>query len=139
MAVVAVNAPGLEHAIGVVGLAGATDVIHDLVVATLVDRRADAVTNLVERLVPRDALPLTAAPLADALHRVHDPLGVIHLIQRRWALGAVASSAGWMLRVAFDLVDLAISQRFLIRKIKSQPVRIDFTSLLLRMFAHGRL
>ena len=107
VAVVAVNAPGLEHAIGVVGLAGATDVIHDLVVATLVDRRADAVTNLVERLVPRDALPLTAAPLADALHRVHDPLGVIHLVERGGTLGAVAATAGRMLGVALDLVDLA--------------------------------
>ncbi|MEJ7722313.1 MAG: hypothetical protein WKF58_18615 [Ilumatobacteraceae bacterium] len=107
VAVVPVDAPRLEHAVGVTVLSGSTDVVHHLVVAILGDRRADAAADLVEGLVPRDALPPAAAALADALQRVQDPLGIVHLVEGRRALGAVAATAGGMLGVALDLGDLA--------------------------------
>ena len=111
MAVVAVDAPCLQHSVRVVRLAGATNVIHDLVVAFFFDRLADASADLFERLIPANALPLATAPFSYPLHRVHNPLGVIDLVQRRWSLGAVAATARGVLGVALDLVDLA---RFLV-------------------------
>ena len=54
MGVVAVDAPRLEHPLGVAVLARPADVVHDLVVAVLHDRPPDAVADLVERLIPGD-------------------------------------------------------------------------------------
>ena len=103
----AIDTPRLQHTVGVSLFAGTTDVIHDLVVALFLHCLAQAAAELFESLVPADAFPATRAAFANALHREHDALGVIDLVQRRWALGAVAASARWMLWVTFDLFDLA--------------------------------
>ncbi len=107
VAVVAVDTPRLEHAVGVAVLAGTTDVVHDLVVAVLDDRLAQPGADLVEGLAPADPLPPAGAAGAHALHREQDPLGVVHLIERRRTLGAVPAAAPRVLRVALDLGDLA--------------------------------
>ena len=107
VAVVAIGAPRLEHAVGVTVFAGAADVIHHFVVAVFFEGRADPSTDFGEGLIPADAFPLTAAAFADLLKRVHDPLLVIDLVDRRRALGAVATTAGWVFGVALDLGDLA--------------------------------
>ena len=89
----AVHTPCLEDAVGVALLARATHVVHDLVVAVLLERRPQARTQLVEGLVPRDALPGAAAALTDALHREHHPLGVIDLVEGGGTLRADAAAA----------------------------------------------
>ena len=107
MTVVAVNPPRLEYSVRVVGLARTTNVIHDLVVTFFFDRLANTGADLFERLIPAHALPLATPPFANPLHRVHDPLWVINLVQRRWPLGTISATARRMLGVTFDFVDLA--------------------------------
>ena len=106
VAVVAVDAPRLEHPLGVAVLAGPADVVHDLVAAVFFEGGADAAADLVERLIPRDPLPLTAAASPDPLHRVQDAFGVVDLVLRRRALGTVAPPARGVLGVALELGDL---------------------------------
>src|SRR5436190_2345202 len=105
MAVMAVDAPRLEHAVGVAVLAGAADVVHDFVAPVLDDRLADARSDVVERLVPRHACPLSGSAIAVALHREQDPIGIVELIGRHDALGARAAAAAGVQRIAFDLSD----------------------------------
>ena len=59
----------------------------------------------VERLVPRDPFPLAAAAVADPLHRVQHPLGVVDLVEGGRALGAVAAARAGVERVALELAD----------------------------------
>src|SRR5262245_44548397 len=79
--------------------------VHDLALPPLDERLADAHADVVEHLVPRDALPAPAAARADAAQRIADSLGVGHLVQRRRALGAVAPAASRVRRVALELLD----------------------------------
>ena len=104
--VVTVDAPRGEHALREAVLTGATHVVHHLVVASGRDRRADAQRDLVERLVPADALPATLATVADAPHRVEDAVRVGDLVVDRGALRAVASARTRRLGVALELADL---------------------------------
>jgi hypothetical protein len=107
MAVVAIDTPRLEGAVHEAVLTRTADVIHDLVVAVLPNRLAHTRSDISQRFVPADPLPLTAASLANSAHRVQNPLGVIDLIDRCWPLRAVASSRAWVRRVAFKFEDLA--------------------------------
>ena len=107
VAVVAIDAPRLEHTVGVPLFAGSTDVVHHTVLATLDEGGADLLADLGERLLPRDALPLARAALTDAAQREHDPLRVVDLVERGRPLGAVAAAAARMMRVALDLADFA--------------------------------
>ena len=63
--VVAVDAPAGQHPLGVAVLAGAAQVHHDLVVASLLQGRADPRRDGVQGLIPGDPLPLAlpGAPL----------------------------------------------------------------------------
>src|SRR6185503_8074648 len=83
------------------------------------ERFANAAGDVVERLVPRHALPLTAAARTDAAQRVLDPLGIVDLVERRRALRAVAPAAAGMLGIAFELLD---AQRFLV-DVREQAAR----------------
>ena len=107
VAVVAVHSPRLEHAVGIALFTRTTNVIHDLVVAFFLHCLAQATAQFGERLIPADAFPTARPSLADALHREHDPLGVIDLVQGRRTLRTIAATAGWMLGVTFDFFDLA--------------------------------
>src|SRR6185295_16519757 len=62
--VVAVHSPGGQDALGEAVLARPADVVHDLALAALDDRLADARREVVEHFVPGYLLPLplTAAP-----------------------------------------------------------------------------
>ena len=107
VAVVAVDPPGVEDALEVNELVTRpAEVIHDFLLPTFHERLADPPTDVVERLVPGDALPLTPSAGADPTQRVEDPLRVIHLVERRRALGAVAATASRVRRVALELLDL---------------------------------
>ena len=108
MAVVAVDAPGLQDAIDVAVVAGTAYVIHDLGEAAFDDRFANARCQRVEHLVPRRALELAAPARPLPLHRVEDAVRVLDLVDRRGALGAVATARTRVVGVAFDLLDLAV-------------------------------
>ena len=106
VAVVAVDAPRLQHAVGVAVFAGTADVIHQLVPAVLDDRLADPPADVVERLVPRHLLPAPLAALAGAPQRVEDAVGIVELVRRDDPLRARAAAAAGVQRVALDLADV---------------------------------
>jgi len=106
VAVVSVEAPGLQDAIDVAVFAGPPDVIHQLVTAFFHDGASNAPADVRERLVPGDALPLAVAAGALALERIENPIGILELVGRDDALGARAAAAARVYRVAFDLADL---------------------------------
>ncbi len=107
VAVVAVDAPCVEHAFHVGVVAHPADVVHDLVLPVLPEGPADASSDLVEGLVPGDALPQSFATFAHPLHGVQDPFGVLDLVERGGALGAIATPAGGVDGVALELGDPA--------------------------------
>ena len=91
-------------------MAGPADVVHDLVRGA--PRRAPCgcgppMSSSTSSQVTRSHLP--AAARARALQRVEDALGVVDLVERRRALGAVAPAAARVGRVALELADLAAS------------------------------
>ena len=104
--VVAVDAPGEQHALDEAILAVAADVVHHLVVAALLDRLADPPGDVIEGVIPGHALELRGAAWAGPLERVEDALGILGLVDRRRALGAIAPTGSGMGRVALDLDDL---------------------------------
>ena len=110
-------APRLQHAVGIAVFARPADVVHHLVVAVFFEGSADASTDLSQRLIPADALPLSAAAFTGLLEREHDPLVVIDLVDRGRALGTVAAAARRVLGVAFDLGNLA----GLVVEVREQP------------------
>ncbi len=90
VAVVPVHAPRQQEPLGEAVLAGPAHVVDDLVPAVLHDGGPDPGGDVVEGLVPADALPLPTAAGTDALERVQDALGVVDLVDRRGTFGAVA-------------------------------------------------
>src|SRR5207245_9967294 len=106
VAVVAVDAPRVEDALQIDELvAGPTEVVHHLALAALDERLADPPRDVVEHLVPADALPLAAAPRSLAPQRREDALRVLDLVERGRALRAVAPAAARVHGVALELLD----------------------------------
>src|SRR4029453_1108973 len=70
------------------------------------DRLADAPGDVRECLVPGHALPAVLAALARPLQRIEDAIRVVHLVERRRPLRAVAARRARVLGVALDLADL---------------------------------
>lgn len=105
--VVAVYAPGLEHAVHVALVAGASDVVGHFVLAAFLQGVADAPGDVVEHGIPGDALPLALAAFARALQRVQDAVGVGDLVDSGRAFGAVAPAGGGVVGVALELAHIA--------------------------------
>ena len=105
VAVVAVHPPGQQEALREAVLTGPADVVDDLVLAVLDDRRPDPSRDVVERVVPADPLPVAAAALPGATQRIQDALGVVDLVDRGRPLGAVATARSRVGRVALELLD----------------------------------
>src|SRR5262249_51526225 len=104
--VVPVDSPGMHDALVVDELvARPADVVHDLVAAPFDERLPDAGGDVVQRLVPADALPLAAATRPDALERMADALRILDLVQRGRPFRTVAASAAGVLRVPLELLD----------------------------------
>src|SRR5262249_1777722 len=107
VAVVAVDAPGVEDALEIDELvAGAPQVIHDLGRPLLDQRLAGAPRDGGEGLLPGDALPLPLAARPRPAEGIEDALGIRHLVERGGALGAVAAAAAGMRGVALEFLDL---------------------------------
>jgi hypothetical protein len=105
VAVVAVEAPGLQHAVGVAVFARPADVIHDFVPPVFDNRPADALADIGERFVPRHLPPLAGSALAVAAERVEDSIGIFELVGCDDAFRARAPATARMERVALDLAD----------------------------------
>src|SRR5262249_1511881 len=107
VAVVAGAAPRVEGALGVDQFVpGAARVIHDLLLPSLEEGCTNAAADIVQHLVPGDTLPLTTPARAGTAKRIKDALGVLHLVQGGWSLGAVPPAAPRMLGIALELLDL---------------------------------
>src|SRR5262245_36292153 len=106
MAVVSVEAPGLQDAIDIAVLARPSDVIHQLVTPVFLDRASNAPADVGQRFVPADALPLSTAARTFTLEGIENAIGILELVRRDDALGARAAAAARMHGVAFDLADL---------------------------------
>src|SRR5262249_39101230 len=120
VAVVAVDAPGMEHALQIDELMARTAaVIHGLLGAPLDEGLPKKSGDIVEHFVPRHALPLAAAARPRAAHRIEDALGILDLIQRRGPLRAVAAPAARVHRVALELLDA----QCLLVDVREQPAR----------------
>ena len=104
--VVPVGAPRLEEAVGEAVLARAPDEVQDVVRVPGGERVVHLLGERVEHVVPAAALPLARAARTVAPLRVEDPLGVVELVDRRRALGAVAPATAGVVRVALELADL---------------------------------
>ena len=85
-------------------LPGTADLVHDAVTA-LDAALAHLGPDFAQRFIPRDALPLALAALADAFERVKDALGIVNLVVRGRALGAVAAATAGMGGVALEFLD----------------------------------
>src|SRR5205085_5477767 len=105
--VVAVNAPGLQHALDVAVVAGPAHVVHHFIAAAFDERLANLSRERVEHFVPGGALPLAFAARADAFQREEDAFGVVDLVDSGRPLGAVTPARRRVLRVAFELANLA--------------------------------
>src|ERR1041384_4008252 len=79
-----------------------SDVIHDFIAPLFQQRLPHAAGNVIESFIPRDTLPLSCAALADALERETNPLGIVDLIERGRALGAISAPTAGMLRIAVE-------------------------------------
>src|SRR5439155_1366114 len=80
--------------------------IHQSAIDAVFDNRVSSTQTRAPR-VPRDALPLAGATLARAPHRITDALGIVDLVERGRALGAVAAAAAGMDGIALELLDSA--------------------------------
>ena len=104
--VVAVHTPCRDDPLGIPVLPGASHVVDHPIAPVLSDRRADAAGYVVQRLVPRDLLPLVIAALAHALEGRQDAVGVVDLIYGCGALRTVSPPTGRVQRVPLDLMDV---------------------------------
>src|SRR5579863_4355334 len=107
VAVVAVDAPGMQHALVIDKFVPRTpDMVHDLVLTSLLQSQPDARGQVVQNFIPADALPLPFSALAGSLHGIQNAFRIIDLIERRWALRTVAATAAGMSRIPFEFMHL---------------------------------
>src|SRR5947208_15559782 len=105
MAVMAINAPGVKHALVVDQLMPRTPhVIHDFILAALLKSTADAARQVIKNFAPGDALPFPFTAFACAPQWIKDALRIVDLIDSGWPFGAIASPAAGMRGIAFKLL-----------------------------------
>src|SRR5262245_30771376 len=106
MAIVTVDAPGMENSLMIEQLMPRPpDVVHDLVAPLFLDRLAHARADIVEHLIPADALPLPLPSFTGSSQRITNPFRIGDLVERRRSLGAVSAAASGMFRIAFETPD----------------------------------
>ena len=107
MRVVTINTPGGEYAFSETIFTGAANVIHDLVAPVFNDRFANARGDIVKRRVPGSLFPFSCAAFTGALEWKQNAIGIVNLVERRRAFGAVSAARTRVFRIAFKLLDLA--------------------------------
>ena len=106
MAVVPIYIPGTQHAIHIALMARAAHMIGNLIITPLLQCLANAGGNVIQRLIPAYALPLTRAALALALHGVENTLRVLDLVDGGRSFGTVAAATARVVGVTFKLAYL---------------------------------
>src|SRR5437016_4888043 len=102
MAVMAINAPGVEHALVIDQLMPRTPhVIHDFILAAFLKSTANPGSQIIKNFVPGNALPFAFTAFTGAPQWIKDALWIIDLIDSGWAFGAIASPASGMRGIAF--------------------------------------
>src|SRR6266516_7739934 len=105
MTIMPIYAPCAKHSLHIAVVAGASNMIHDLVATVFDDGCADLVGKCVQHLVPGSALPFSLATFACTFQRVEDAFRIMYLVDGSWTFGAVASATAWMIGVAFEFFD----------------------------------
>ena len=87
--------------------------------------------------IPCRPLEFSGTTGAGTLERIEDPVGIVHLVQRRWTLGTVSSARSGMPGIALDLPNLSIGPvdvggeptgRFTIETSGGHDTVVDFLS-----------
>ncbi len=105
MAVVPVDAPSVQHTLVINEfMSGPSDVVHDFVLAALLQSQPNTRGQVVQNFIPGHALPFSFSPLAGPPQRIKNPLRVGDLIKRRRSFGAVPAAAARMSGVAFEFL-----------------------------------
>src|SRR5579885_3143962 len=107
MRVVPINSPRLERAFHNEVMAGAANVVHDLLASTLLNGLPNARAERFHYLGPRRALPFAATARANTLHGIKNAIRILNLIDGGWTLRAKTPAAGRMFRIAFEFRNLA--------------------------------
>src|SRR5262245_54831910 len=107
MAVMAIDAPGAENTVNKAFRTRSADVIDDFMAAILLQRLADASTDVGQGLVPTHRFPLAIPALPDALHWREDAIRVVDLIDGGRSLRTVFPAAARMGGIAFELANSA--------------------------------
>src|SRR5579875_70691 len=105
MAVMAVNAPGLKHALDVAFIARSADVIDHFIATAFLECPADTAGDEGQRLRPIDRLPFPFAAWANAPQRLKDAVGIVNLIDRRRTFGTEPAPTAWMQGIALEFAD----------------------------------
>ena len=106
MRVVSVHAPRRKHSFCKAVLAGAPDMIHDLVMPVLDDGFPYTPRQIIQSLVPPNSNPFPLATFSGAFQRIKNSVRIGDLIDRRRAFSAIAASRTRMLGIPFELSDL---------------------------------
>src|SRR5207248_828103 len=101
----AIYTPGAEHTLHVAIVPGATNMIHDLVATAFDDGCTYFGGECVQDFVPGGALPFPLTTFARTFQGIEDAFRIIDLVDGSRAFGAVASSAAWMIGIAFEFFD----------------------------------
>src|SRR5262249_47519484 len=105
VAVVAVDSPRMQNALVVDKfVSGTANVVHDLVLAALLECTSYSSAQIVKHFVPGHALPLAFTALARAAQWIEDALRIVDLIDGGRTLGAIASATAGMRRIALKLL-----------------------------------
>jgi len=106
VAVVTIDAPRLQDAVHVSFVAGTPNVIHDFVVALLLQGLANTAGDVIEHFIPLYPRPSPFSPSPFAFQRIKNAIGIGNLIDRRRPFRAVAPTASGMIGIALELAHL---------------------------------
>ena len=95
--------PGPEHPLHKPFMAGATDMVRNFVVATLLYCLAHSSGNIIQHTVPAYPVPLAAASFARSFHRVEHPVGILNLVEGCGAFGTISSTTCRMVGIPDQL------------------------------------
>jgi hypothetical protein len=89
---VSIYSPGGEHTLCVSVFTRTAHVIHHLVLPSFLDGRTNTTSDNVERLIPRDTLPVAFSSLSNALKRIENPIRIRDLVEGCRPFSAIASA-----------------------------------------------